>query len=124
MKVLCGTDIIETSRIKENIEKFGEKFLNRIYTTEEIKYCESKNIQKYQYYAARFAAKEAVFKAVSELLDGKYEINWKNIEIQHNETNKPKVVFVDIDIKDISNIDVSISHIKEYAIATVMLLTK
>ena len=65
MKVSCGIDIIEINRIKESIEKLGDSFLNRIFTENEIRYCESKKNQKYQHYAARFAAKEAAFKALS-----------------------------------------------------------
>ena len=61
MKLLCGTDIIEINRIKDAIESLGEKFINKIYTKSEIEYCEGKGKQKYQHYAARFAAKEAVF---------------------------------------------------------------
>ena len=58
MKICCGTDIIEIERIKQSIEdkKMGETFKNRIYTQNEIDYCESKKGQKYQHYAARFAA--------------------------------------------------------------------
>ena len=65
MKVTCGTDIIEIERVKESIENTGDAFLRRVFTEKEIEYCESKNKQKYQHYAARFAAKEAVFKAIS-----------------------------------------------------------
>ena len=63
MKITCGTDIIEIKRIRESIETIGEKFLQRVFTENEINYCESKGQQKYQHYAARFAAKEAAFKA-------------------------------------------------------------
>ena len=66
MKISCGTDIIEIKRIKESIERTGQKFLDTIYTKKEVDYCESKKNQKYQHYAARFAAKEAVFKALSD----------------------------------------------------------
>ena len=62
MNITCGTDIIEIERIKESIENIGEKFLKRVFTDKEIEYCESKKVQKYQHYAARFAAKEATFK--------------------------------------------------------------
>ena len=64
MKVNCGIDIIEIDRIKESIEKTGENFLNKVFTKKEIEYCESKKKQKYQHYAARFATKEAAFKAL------------------------------------------------------------
>ena len=65
MKISCGIDIIEIDRIKKSIESKGEKFISTIYTEKEIKYCEAKKNQKYQHYAARFAAKEAIFKALS-----------------------------------------------------------
>ncbi len=119
MQVLCGTDIIEISRIKAAIQKENTDFINRIYTEKEIEYCESKNENKYEHYAARFAAKEAIFKAISQLLDNKYDIAWKNIEILNTEDLKPIVNFLDFEIKGINNIDISISHCKEYAIAMV-----
>lgn len=119
MQVLCGTDIIEISRIKNAINKEKSDFINRIYTDKEINYCESKNENKYEHYAARFAAKEAVFKAISSLLDNKYDINWKNIEILNTEDLKPEVTFLNFNISDIKNIDISLSHCKEYAIAMV-----
>ena len=65
MKIKSGVDIIEVSRIQKSIESLGDKFLNKVYTKKEINYCESTNKMKYQHYAARFAAKEAVFKAIS-----------------------------------------------------------
>lgn len=119
MQVLCGTDIIEISRIEKAINKEKYDFINRIYTDKEIEYCESKNDNKYEHYAARFAAKEAVFKAISSLLDNKYDINWKNIEVLNTEDLKPIVKFVDFDMSTIKNIDISLSHCKEYAIAMV-----
>jgi len=124
MKISCGTDIIEINRIKQCIEdeKTGQAFINRIYTKNEIKYCESKNSQKYQHYAARFAAKEAVFKAVSEFLEDKYSISWQNIEIINNNQGKPKINIIGIELKGIEDIDISISHCKEYAVANVTLL--
>ena len=65
MKISCGTDIIEVDRVRTSIENVGEKFLKKVFTDNEIRYCESKKTQKYQHYAGRFAAKEAVFKAIS-----------------------------------------------------------
>ena len=121
MKIKCGTDIVEISRIKESIENLGQKFINRIYTEDEIKYCESKGKQKYQHYAARFAAKEAIFKAVSSKLKDKYEINWQNAEILPDKYGKPNVNFIklpDYLMEDLEYIDISLSHIKEIAIAT------
>ncbi len=120
MKITCGTDIIEISRIKESIENLGNKFLERVYTKKEIRYCESKKSQKYQHYAARFAAKEAVFKAVSTKLDNKYDIVWKNIEIVNDETGRPHADLIELNIEEIEEIDVSVSHCKEYAVANVV----
>ena len=74
MNVLCGTDIIEISRIQKAIEKSGQRFLEIVYTPAEIEYCESKRQAKYCHYAGRFAAKEAIYKAVSSLLEDKYAI--------------------------------------------------
>lgn len=119
MQVLCGTDIIEIDRIKSAIKNERYDFINRIYTKTEIEYCESKNENKYEHYAARFAGKEAVFKAVSQLLNNKYEINWKNIEILNTEDLKPVVNFINFEIIEIKNIDISISHCREYAVAMV-----
>ena len=72
MKVKCGIDIIEISRIKESMEEDEQgRFKERVFTAKEIEYCESKKKQKYQHYAARFAVKEATFKALSEKIPDK-----------------------------------------------------
>jgi len=125
MKVLTGTDIIEIDRIKESIENLGTKFINQIYTEKEIEYCESKKIVKYQHYAARFAAKEALFKAISKLLENKFDLSWKNAEIINDDNGKPYINFINTNINDrIEDIDISISHCKLYAIANVILVVK
>ena len=120
MNISCGTDIIEIDRIKEAIEKENNKFIEEIYTKEEIKYCESKKNAKYEHYAARFAAKEAVFKAISHELENKYQIEWKNIEIINDKNGRPEVNFVNIHINELEQIDLSISHCKKYAVANVV----
>ncbi|MDO5555481.1 MAG: holo-ACP synthase [Clostridia bacterium] len=120
MKVLCGTDIIEISRIKESIEKSGKTFLDIIYTPDEIEYCESKKMSKYYHYAGRFAAKEAVYKAVSPLLKNKFDISWHNSQVINDENGNPTIEFLDIKFDRIKSIDISISHCKECAVATVV----
>lgn len=123
MKVSCGTDIIEINRIQEAIEKAGERFLNEIYTKNEIVYCESKNKAKYEHYAARFAAKEAVFKAVSLFVDNKFDIRWKQAEIQNDKNGRPYVIFHNVNFEErITSIDISLSHCKNYAVANVTIL--
>ena len=121
MKVLCGTDIIEISRIQKSIEKSGRRFLELIYTPAEIEYCESSKGAKYCHYAGRFAAKEAIYKAVSGLLKERFSISWQNAQVINDENGNPKVEFIDIEIPEIKNIDISISHCKEYAVATVVI---
>lgn len=123
MKIKCGTDIIEIERIKKAINE-NENFTLKIYTEKEIEYCESKKKAKYQHYAARFAAKEAVFKAISEELNNnKYDIEWKDIEIQ-NKANGMPVVFLKRKIEKIQDIEISLSHCKEYAVANVIVQIK
>ena len=121
MKVLCGTDIIEISRIQKSIEKSGQRFLEIVYTPAEIEYCESKKQAKYCHYAGRFAAKEAIYKAVSSLLKDKFAITWQNAQVINDKNGNPKVEFIGIEIPEIKNIDISISHCKEYAVANVII---
>lgn len=123
MKIKCGVDIIEISRVKESIESLGERFINRVFTEKEIEYCESKKAQKYQHYAARFAAKEAVFKALSWKLEDKYAICWKYIEVVDDKQGRPSLNIIGMNLNDIENIDISLSHCKEYAVANVTVLT-
>lgn len=118
MNITCGTDIIEVERIKTAIENLGDKFLNEIYTKREIEYCESKNVMKYQHFAARFAGKEAIFKAVSGLLESKYDLVWRDIEIVNDNNGRPCVKLNCEKIKVNVEVDISLSHVKEYAVAS------
>ena len=123
MKISCGTDIIEIARIKQSIEDMGERFLQRVFTEREIEYCESKKAQKYQHYAARFAAKEAGFKAISCLLNDKYSISWLDIEVENNNQGRPSLNITKMHrLEPIESIDVSLSHCKEYAVANVTII--
>ena len=120
MNIRIGTDIIEISRIKKSIEDTDNKFIERIYTNKEIEYCESRKSQKYQHYAVRFAGKEAVFKAISSMLKNKFEVDWKDIEILNDSSGRPYVNILKSKISDKINIDISLSHCKEYAVANVI----
>ena len=124
MKISCGTDIIEVDRVRTSIENVGEKFLKKVFTDNEIRYCESKKTQTYQHYAGRFAAKEAVFKAISRQLEDKYSVCWKDIEVENDSHGRPSVILFNVDMKKIENIDISISHCKSYATANVVVLFK
>ena len=121
MKIENGTDIVEVNRIKIDIETLGSRFLNRIYTENEINYCESKKGQKYQSYAARFAAKEAIYKALSSHINCEYA--WKDFEILNDEKGKPYAK-LGIKIDDLEGVTVTLSHSKEYAVANVIAVYK
>lgn len=118
MKLSSGVDIVEIGRVQKSIERIGEKFLYTIYTEDEIKYCESHKNNKFQHYAARFAAKEALFKALSRFMD-KEELSWKKFEIKNLPNGRP---MVNIENKKIISIDLTMSHCKEYAVANVVIL--
>ena len=124
MRVKCGVDIIEISRIQDSIEKLGDAFLNKVYTKKEIEYCESKGKNKYQHYAARFAVKEAEFKAVSEGVEDKFAISWKDVETVNDKHGRPKTEILFLKDRKVENVDVSISHCKDYAVANVTVLYK
>ena len=122
MKINCGTDIIEIERVKKAIENMGDKFLETIFTEQEIEYCEARKAQKYQHYAARFAAKEAAFKAVGERME-KDKLSWKSFEVTKSEDGKPYIK-INQEIKNLESIDISISHCKQYATANVTAIFK
>lgn len=83
-----GIDIIEIDRIKKSIERFDKIFLNKIYTNTELEYCLSKK-NKYQHFAARFAAKEAIAKALATGWSKGFR--WKDIEIYNEKSGMPSV---------------------------------
>lgn len=90
MSVLgIGVDIVETSRIEHSLERFGERFLHRVFTAGEIEYCQS---MKYpaRHFAARFAAKEAVSKAFGTGI-GK-SMGWKDVDVHREGSGQPFVV--------------------------------
>ena len=119
----CGTDIVEISRIKEAIEKHGDTFLKKVFTDNEINYCETGEATRYQHYAGRFAAKEAVSKFLGTGFLGEFDL--KDIEIRNNEFGKPEVTLYNKSLgvfngKGYTQISISISHSKEYAISMVV----
>ena len=104
-----GTDIVEVKRIEALAQKPGA--LARLFTQEEIQYSLARK-NKYEHLAVRFAAKEAVFKALPFA-----EIAFKNIQITNLENGRPQVTVADERAKDLI-ILISLSHTKEYALAT------
>ncbi len=117
-----GIDIIEINRIKKSYDKWGENFWNKIFTKDELAYFKNKK-NPYQHIAGRFAAKEAVIKALGEI---PLPASWKDIEILNYETGKPFLNFSSV-LKDYLNkkqiflYHISISHSEKYAVAQVIL---
>ena len=113
--ILNGVDIIEINRIKSVLEKYPDKFLNRIYTKNELDFCKNKPNRL----AARFAVKEAVMKTLGTGVKG---VGWKDIETLRKPGQRPFVklhnrALLKSKKLGIENICISISHSKEYAIA-------
>ncbi len=117
-KFSSGIDIIEIERIANVLKKHELRFLNRIYTKDEIKFCRGRTPEL----AARFAAKEAVMKALGT---GTHGVGWKDIEVLPNKRGKPLVFLYGRAAnraKKISlrGLEISLSHSKEYALASVV----
>ena len=109
MIIGIGTDIIEISRIKDAIERRGDDFLKHILTDKEISHAK-KYKTPYAHYAGRFAAKEAIFKAV-----GDPKLAWHDVSITNDKQGRPIVKHVKAHFKN--KILISISHSKNYATA-------
>lgn len=113
-----GIDIIEISRIREAVESWGSRFLDRIYTPAEIDYCHGRSPEL----AARFAGKEAVMKALGTGFRG---ISWLDIEILPDSLGAPSVHLSGKALtraveKGISDLCISLTHSREYAVASVV----
>ena len=116
--LFIGTDITEIDRIKKAIEHWGDRFLNRVYTERELSHYRD----KYPSLAARFAAKEAVFKALDMRAIG---ISWQDIEILNEQGGKPYVTLYRNALKHstrlgIKRLNISIAHSQDNAIAFVI----
>ena len=117
-----GIDLIEVARVEKQI-KAGTRFRDRIFTDKEIAYCENKK-NKSQNYTARFAAKEAFFKAIGTGWSG--GLTFQDVEILNLESGKPEIVLHGkakrlTEEQNILNIQVSLSHLKDVAGAVVVL---
>ncbi len=123
MIVGTGVDISEVARIQASIERFGERFLRRVFTEDEIKYCDSK-ANRAERYAARFAAKEAGMKAIGTGL--RYGITWHDVEVTRLPSGRPTIAFHGVAAQYAEKLSarrahLSLSHTKEHAIAFVIL---
>src|SRR3989344_5752224 len=114
-----GIDIVEIKRLSKVSKKWGAAFLKKVYTDRELAYAKSKRFP-YQHLAARFAAKEAIFKALGEV--EKNFVGWKNVEIVNDASGKPAVRWHGAAEKTrkkrgIAGAVVSLSHSDHYAVA-------
>lgn len=123
MIVGTGIDIIEVPRVAAAIERFGRRFVQRLFTPAEIRYCESK-ANKAERYAARFAAKEAGLKAIGTGWKG--GIAWTEVEVRREPGGRPTLAFSGKAAEFAARLGVkraslSLSHTKDQAIASVIL---
>lgn len=125
MNVLgIGTDIVECLRIAQMIERHGELFINRVYTPHEIRYCQSRK-QATQHFAGRWAAKEAILKALGT--GWRRGISWRDIEVRNDQSGRPVVGLRGgardiVEQRGIREMLVSISHCRSHATAYALAL--
>jgi len=115
-----GVDIIEIGRIRKSIVESGDLFLEKVFTPREIAYCQARaNI--YQHYAARFAAKEAVSKALSTGWAG--EFRWKDVEVMNDPSGQPRIAFSGKLGETLTGVSVfvSLSHSESHVVAMVVI---
>jgi holo-[acyl-carrier protein] synthase len=123
MIVGTGIDIAEVDRIANSIERFGRRFLERVFTAEEIRYCESK-ANKAERYAGRFAAKEAAMKAIGT--GWNHGVAWRDVEVRRSPGSRPTIAFHKkagefFQKLGAARAHLSITHTKDLAMAQVIL---
>jgi holo-[acyl-carrier protein] synthase len=123
MIVGTGVDLAEVPRIRASIERYGEKFIRRIYTPAEIAYVERK-ANKYERYAARFAAKEAGMKAIGT--GWRHGVTWQDLEVANLRSGKPTLLLHGVAAEfaeklGVKHISLSITHTAELGMAHVIL---
>ncbi|QEG34653.1 holo-ACP synthase [Bythopirellula goksoeyrii] len=114
-----GTDIIECLRIAQMIDRHGELFISRVYTPHEIAYCSTKKAAT-QHYAGRWAAKEAVLKALGT--GWRKGISWRDIEVRNQPSGAPTIALCGgarevLEKSGIAKMHISISHCRSHATA-------
>ena len=123
MIVGTGIDIAEVPRVADAISRFGERFIQRVFTEGEIQYCDSK-ANRVERYAARFAAKEAAMKALGT--GWNYGVRWRDIEVRRQPGGRPTIAFhgkaAEFAAKlGALHVALSLSHTELQAIAQVIL---
>ncbi|MEG9438055.1 holo-ACP synthase [Edaphobacter sp. HDX4] len=123
MIVGVGTDMIEISRIEDSIQRFGDRFLDRIFTSGEIRYCQQKKKHAAESFAARFAAKEAGAKALGTGISR--GISWKEIEVRRSPGARPTLHLSGRALEiagqlGIGQLSLSLTHGRDLAFAVVV----
>lgn len=123
MIVGTGIDVIEVPRVAASIERFGHRFLERVFTENEIRYCDSK-ANRLERYAARFAAKEAGMKALGT--GWSQGVRWRDVEVRRQPGGRPTIAFhgkaAEFAAKmGVTNVALSLTHTAAEAIAQVIL---
>ncbi len=126
MIVGTGIDVAEVPRVAAAIERFGQRFIQRIFTDAEIRYCDTK-ANRVERYAARFAAKEAGMKALGT--GWNYGVRWRDVEVLRKPGQRPTIAFHGkagefAKKLGVVNAALSITHTAEQAIAQVILESK
>jgi holo-[acyl-carrier protein] synthase len=119
-----GIDVVEVERVESSMAEFGERFANRVFTQAEIAYCEAQKRPSI-HYAARFAAKEAIAKALGTGI-GK-ELAWLDMEIRRRESGEPEVILSGggeefCKVNGLTQIKISLTHAQHYAAANAVVL--
>ena len=122
MVVGLGVDIVQNDRIKEIIDKWGDKFLDKVFTSSELDFI-NRHEQKLQRYASNYAVKEAFVKALGTGF--RNGINFHNIQVRRDELGKPFIELMGstksfAEQKGINKIHTTISHEKDYSVAVVI----
>jgi holo-[acyl-carrier protein] synthase len=117
-----GTDLIETRRVQESMDRFGDRFLERIFTAGEIAYCKRKK-NAAESFAARFAAKEAGAKALGTGIS--HGVSWKELEVRREPSGRPTLHFSGRAAElaasmGVKTVQLSLTHSREMAMAVVV----
>ncbi len=118
-----GTDLIEIGRMRDSVERFGERFLGRVFTPAEIEYCLGKKKGAAESFAARFAAKEAGAKALGTGISR--GVGWKDIEVRRSPGDRPRLIWSGRAAErarelGVARAELSLTHSRDLAMAFVV----
>ena len=123
MIIGTGIDIVSVSKIEETLERHRERFIRRIFTDSEASYCEQR-LRRFEHYAARFAAKEALLKALGTGAND--QAHFRDVEVRNDEHGRPSITLTGSTAEyarqiGVEHIHISLSHADDVAVAQVVL---